>query len=610
MPKQILVASPHLAFGELLRLSLEESGQYRVRLAQTSAEARGSAGRAIFSLLILDADLKDCTFAELTREIQEQQSQARLILIPPDNNPQHPALKGLSADAYLNKPFYLPDLMDTVERLMTAPANEVPPEPAAQPADLPEAAPEGTPADVPAPPAERPAWLKNTTGAQRLLDEAVNDSHARAAIVLNGGQVCASSGNLPPAAVQELTEILARTWERHKNYDLARFIRLKEGGEHLLYATSLADQVALALACDVTLPLTRARGKAILLARQLADLPPEEEPAAPVAVAAQPPEPGPVAAQSAPEPDSSEEDLQLEDEDTVEEDDGMEIPDLRLLELLADAPPPNPVVGPAKPAPAAAGNWAPEIAGETAPHALNLPWEQILAQPPARLPDDPPSPYDAPTIAIRRRPSAASDAPTVAVRAQENGNGQPVPQTPAPTELISTPPPPILPASAAPQAAPEAIAAPQPFVDPPPGSLLSVEPVSPTLSHLAYTALLIPRIPQHILVGELSEELGLWVPQLCLAFGWRLEGMSIRPETLQFTLQVAPSVSPGNVVRILRQRTSQRIFSRFPELKELNPSGDFWAPGYLIISGSTPPQPNLLHDFVVQTRRRQGLTVS
>lgn len=588
MPKQILVASPHLAFGELLRLSLEESGQYRVRLAQTSAEARGSAGRAIFSLLILDADLKDCVFADLAREIQEQQSQARLILIPPDNNPQHPALKGLSADAYLNKPFYLPDLMEMVERLMSAPAaDEAAPEPA------PETAPESTPADVPAPPAERPAWLKNTTGAQRLLDEAVNDSRARAAIVLNDGQVCASSGNLPPAAVQELTEILARTWERHKNYDLARFIRLREGGEHLLYATSLADRVALALACDVTLPLTRARGKAILLARQLAELPPEEAPAAPEAVAAQPPEP-------APEPEPPEEDSQPEDEDALE-DGGMEIPDLRLLELLADAPPPNP---------AAAGNWAPEAAGETAPHALNLPWEQILAQPPVRLPDEPPSPYDAPTIAIRRRPSAASEAPTVAIRAQENGNGQPAPQAPRPADLISTPPPAILPASTAPRVAPDENAAPQQFSEAPRGSLLSVEPVSPTLSHLAYTALLLPRIPQHVLVGELCEELGLWVPQLCLAFGWRLEGMSIRPETLQFTLQVAPSVSPGNVVRILRQRTSQRIFSRFPELKELNPSGDFWAPGYLIISGSTPPQPNLLHDFVVQTRRRQGLTVS
>lgn len=251
----------------------------------------------------------------------------------------------------------------------------------------------------------------------------------------------------------------------------------------------------------------------------------------------------------------------------------------------------------------------PETAGETAPHPVNLPWEQILSQTPARLPDDPPSPYDAPTVAIRRRP-AASDAPTVAIRPQENGNGQPAAESAAPVEEELTPPPPILPAAAAPVEIPDEGTGDQPFFEPPSNSLLAVEPISPTLSHLAYTALLLPRIPQHVLVGELSEELGLWVPQLCLAFGWRLEGLSIRPETLLFTLQVAPSVSPGNVVRILRQRTSQRIFSRFTELKELNPSGDFWAPGYLIISGSTPPQPNLLHDFVVQTRRRQGLTVN
>ena len=81
MPKQILVASPHLAFGELLRLSLEESGQYRVRLAQTSAEARGSAGRAIFSLLILDADLKDCTFAELTFNLTKRGSRSFLFVL-------------------------------------------------------------------------------------------------------------------------------------------------------------------------------------------------------------------------------------------------------------------------------------------------------------------------------------------------------------------------------------------------------------------------------------------------------------------------------------------------------------------------------------------------
>jgi CheY-like chemotaxis protein/REP element-mobilizing transposase RayT len=583
VPKQILVASPHLAFGELLRLSLEESGQYRVRLVHNGTEARGSAGRAIFSLLILDADLKDCPFVDLAREIREQQPQARLILIPPDNNSQHPALQGLTADAYLNKPFYLPDLMETVERLLAEPFQ--PPTPTAPtPPAQPQAVTRVQPPE-PVPATERPAWLDNTSGSQRLLDEAAADERVQAALVLNGGQVCASSGILSPAALQELAAVLSRTWERHKNSDQARFVRLSEGGEHLLYATSLNGSVALALACEVTLPLTRARGKVNLLARQLSELSPTPE------VIVEPAIPAPPVAVTEPE-----------GQDTSADDgDDMEMPDIRLLELLDNAPSPDPM-------PQQSNHWEPEAAAETSPVSLNLPWEQILTQPPARLPDDPPSPYDAPTIAIRPR-KASSDSPTVAIRRQDSDSDPAVPGEESSTGETRDlePPPPILPPTDLSTDTPVDQSAPTPFFNPPYGSLLSVEPVSPTLSHLSYTALLLPRFPQHALVGELCEELGVWVPQLCLAFGWRLEGLAIRPDTLQFTLQVAPSVSPGNVVRILRQRTSQRIFSRFPELKELNPSGDFWAPGYLIISGSVPPQPNLLHDYVAQTRRRQGL---
>ncbi len=590
MPKQILVASPHLAFGELLRLSLEESGQYRVRLVHSGAEARSSAGRAIFSLLILDADLTDCPFAELAREIREQQPQARLILIPPDNDPQHPALQGLTADAFLNKPFYLPDLMETVEKLMAAPSIlPAVPTVAAAPAKPPIADDSPVPTQAPQTPAEPPAWLDNAPALQRLLDGAVSDPGIHAAVILLNGQVTANSGGLTPVALQEIAALLMRSWERHKNSDQARFVRLAEGGEHLLYATRLAEPAALALACEVNLPLTRARSKATLLARQLAEIPP----ALPKSPGETPPAPSKPETAPSTSTDIVEEDLVLEASEG-------ELPDLRLLELLADAPSPNPA-----PEKAAAGNgWAPEIAAETAPVPLNLPWEQILTQPATRVPDDPPSPYDAPTIAIRRR-SAASDAPTIAIHKTDA-----VPaaeKKPSQESIPLEPPPPILPQSAVSTQSPaDCDAAPVDF-DSVPGNLLSVEPVSPTLSHLSYSALLLPRFPQHVLVGELAEELGLWVPQLCLAFGWRLEGLAIRPETLQFALQVAPSVSPGNVVRILRQRTSQRIFGRFPELKELNPSGDFWAPGYLIISGSTPPQPNLLHDFVAQTRRRQGL---
>lgn len=132
-------------------------------------------------------------------------------------------------------------------------------------------------------------------------------------------------------------------------------------------------------------------------------------------------------------------------------------------------------------------------------------------------------------------------------------------------------------------------------------------PASPAFSLLSYTCVLIPRLPQHHLTGGLSGQAGQWVQQLCVAFGWRLEGIAVRPEYLQWTVQVSPSIAPANLIRILRGRISELIFENYPGLAKQNPSGDFWATGYLIVSGMQPPSPRLLRDYIAETRRRQGL---
>jgi len=137
-------------------------------------------------------------------------------------------------------------------------------------------------------------------------------------------------------------------------------------------------------------------------------------------------------------------------------------------------------------------------------------------------------------------------------------------------------------------------------------ALRQVEPILPSFSHLAYTCLLIPRLPTHMLVRGLAVRLREWLPQLCLAYGWRLENLFVRPEYLQWTVQVAPAISPGNVLRHVRQQSSRRIFLQFPQYEVENPSGDFWAPGFLIISGFQPPSKQLVQDFIHQTRTRQG----
>jgi REP element-mobilizing transposase RayT len=129
-----------------------------------------------------------------------------------------------------------------------------------------------------------------------------------------------------------------------------------------------------------------------------------------------------------------------------------------------------------------------------------------------------------------------------------------------------------------------------------------------SLYHLNYACLLVPRFTSHYLTGDLAERLGEWFPNICIAFGWRLEFMAIRPEYMQWVISVQPNTSPGYLMRIMRQQTSEKIFAEFPRLKRENPSGDFWAPGYLIMGGTQPHPQQLVKDYIKQTRQRQGIT--
>ena len=135
---------------------------------------------------------------------------------------------------------------------------------------------------------------------------------------------------------------------------------------------------------------------------------------------------------------------------------------------------------------------------------------------------------------------------------------------------------------------------------------ISLEPVHAGVYHLTYACLLLPRFPDDFLTGDVADKLSEWLPIICVAFGWRLEFLAVRPEYLQWVANVPPATSPGYVMRIMRQQTSQKLFSAFPSLKKDNPSGDFWAPGYLIMGGTQPHPSQLVKDYIKQVRRRQG----
>jgi REP element-mobilizing transposase RayT len=122
-----------------------------------------------------------------------------------------------------------------------------------------------------------------------------------------------------------------------------------------------------------------------------------------------------------------------------------------------------------------------------------------------------------------------------------------------------------------------------------------------------YTCLLIPRNPKHFLTRDLNERLSFMLPQFHLEYGWHLTGIAIRPQYMLWSISVPLDTCPIDIIHEIRRRTSAHIFANFHDLTSDDQS-DFWAPGFLALSGSTSPSVGMIYDFITQTRENQRIT--
>ena len=396
-----------------------------------------------------------------------------------------------------------------------------------------------------------------------------------------------------------------------------------------MYATVLADDLVLAAVYDPYTPMTRIRSQINLVSRALLVPPAPGEPAA------------------APKTDKPSSQVILEPQpvttppaaviDVIKTQVQATAPQVVMLEPAVAAQPPEPIHE--NPPPEAVKSPVDQPAGVAAP-AQDPGWFEILARPEATSSDEEDdSPLDEASQISLAEMLASMPSPDPEVNRRTilpdwAAEGEQPAFIPAPTAFAATNPaelvetrteekikiPNSMPVfSDAPshlarfegadleQVQSDSLADTRPMLLGQVTQLSDMEPISAAYSRLSYTCLLVPRMPYHYLTGDLADRLNQWLTHCCLAFGWRLEGMAIRPEYMQWIVQVSPAISPGNLVRIVRQRTSQYIFSHYPQLNYENPSGDFWAPGYMILSGSQLPSTQMLREFIAQTRQRQGI---
>lgn len=120
-----------------------------------------------------------------------------------------------------------------------------------------------------------------------------------------------------------------------------------------------------------------------------------------------------------------------------------------------------------------------------------------------------------------------------------------------------------------------------------------------------YYCVLIPDNPNQFLARDLSDRLGFILPQIHISQGWRVTSLTVRPLFLMWQISLPADTCPADAVKEIRRRTTSHFYTNFPELLNRNNDSDFWAPGYLILSGPQAPSKSLIEIFIQRTRSAQ-----
>ncbi len=571
MAAPLLVVTPSPAFGELVRRALEESDSYRVFVVSNKATAIVRADEELCRLAVLDFDMGEEWVDEVGRALRTVIPNIRLFIVADEET--LPAFETLRPWTQVAKPVHFPELV----KLLSRPTGPLSAEVRDQVASI-----------LP--------WLDDVNKAAQHLTRLTLESAAQAALITREGEVWAYAGQLSQAAAQEVAATMTRHWGQEMEGDLLRFARFEATkAEHVLYATRIAKDMLLGMVFDAETPFSTIRSQAAQLGSSFSDTeavaPPAVEPPMPEAPRSSTPtvEVPPVATPHVevpstsfrwPRPSIIERSAavpsEVQDEEEVQEEEGEEVPVPPISDILTDIPSPDPE------------RMAEMPRVDTI--EPNPPPEPDEAQPAAFPRDYPlPPPVIPSTMAetVASRPVTPRAAPEVEIPGRPETPVRP----PLPGELSATLPHSMVGFS---RTGGE-------------GEPIVLEPVSAGLYHLTYACLLVPRFGAHFLTGDVADKLSEWMPIICVAFGWRLEYLAVRPEYLQWVVNVPPATSPGYVMRVMRQQISDKIFTAFPRLKRDNPSGDFWAPGYLIMGGTQPHPSQLVKDYIKQVRQRQGI---
>lgn len=618
MQKWILAVSPDREFLEQISAHLQEGGRFLVICASSGKDALAAAENQLFDLAILDSEISDHPFVPLTRELTALIPNLRILVYPPNNNPKHPAMNGLIANGFLNKPFFGPEVISKITNIF----KEIPQEQLADQKfdkSLPE------------------LWMEDPSSGAQQIEQLLGATTAMAGLLLLRGQVIAGTGNLSDDSAGNIVNFLTRYWTNIQSGELFRYLRMNyETVTYLVYAVPLFKNVAIGLVYPPDASLENVRAEVTTLRKGFlsrytstgelrhgfgistealsnpAESLPQERP--PQRAKTQP-IPGESPSTTA-EYEEEEESPLLSEEDLD-----------KFNALIADMPSPDPE----EVSPSTHPLSGPNLEEETfAPISDEIPlsMNEVAIEAESASEMFTRVPETEPVLAAEETPtgpstSTSKTAPLPPLPGQQ-AEEQPQPAENFPNFDFKLPweeeeensaveqvPPPLTVPPPLPVAEPS-LSAGQEEAKPaelPPwfNEFVSLEPneaeVKPNDLLFRYNILLLPRNEGQFITRPLSEVLNQNLAQLRKEYDWEFISISVRPQYLLWAAAFPLSVTVADVAGEVRRATNDKLFSHFPDLLHSHPSADFWANGYFAISGASSPSGRLIRDFIDLSKR-------
>jgi CheY-like chemotaxis protein len=369
-----------------------------------------------------------------------------------------------------------------------------------------------------------PAWYMDETIATRNLVAATSNLVVQEAMLVSNTGVLAHSGELSKDAVEECSRLVRRYWGNDSTADLIKPVRLQTTSKnHLLSATVLAVGIILALTFDGETPFDILRSQTRYLTGVLKN-----------------------PRLSMPEvhilPRNAEEALQVTKKPFISD-------DFEITRTSAAAETLTDIVN-------AKGESA---QAEPAPAAEN---PQVEA---SRNPD---------VGELTTTPPALASEGTAAPESQTAWTG---PTQPQPGDLFSQT------SFVVPESRPVEAGSPINVTGEPTRS--SLGPTESSMYNVYYSCVLIPRIQTHELDQEFASFLNAELPNIFMAYGWRLEQVVVGRGYIQWVVRIPPTLAPASHIKVIRRENSKLILEHFAKFNGNEFLRDFWSPGYLLGGG-------------------------